>query len=167
MKPDSEFSINLKPSPQNPTALLGQNMGTASTSKHIQPLFLLQDHATKNRWVAEAAFFKAEARGFTPGHETTDWLNAEQDYNNMLVDLFVSECQEDVNMTVSGLQHLASAVGVQKPDRVDSKLILIRLIQTASRHRPCFMINPGEYCDHQAGCQWRHECQKLVAEWWC
>lgn len=32
------------------------------------------------RWmVAEAAYYKAQSRNFTPGHETEDWLNAEQE----------------------------------------------------------------------------------------
>jgi DUF2934 family protein len=28
-------------------------------------------------WIAEAAYFRAERRGFAPGHETDDWLAAE------------------------------------------------------------------------------------------
>lgn len=31
------------------------------------------------RRVAEAAYFKAESRGFEPGHEMEDWLNAEKE----------------------------------------------------------------------------------------
>jgi hypothetical protein len=27
--------------------------------------------------IAEAAYYKAEKRGFTPGHELSDWLEAE------------------------------------------------------------------------------------------
>jgi hypothetical protein len=29
--------------------------------------------------IAEAAYYKAEKRGFIPGHEMQDWLEAEQD----------------------------------------------------------------------------------------
>lgn len=29
--------------------------------------------------VAEAAYYKAEARGFQPGHEMDDWLGAEKE----------------------------------------------------------------------------------------
>jgi len=29
--------------------------------------------------VAEAAYYKAEARGFEPGHEVDDWLDAERE----------------------------------------------------------------------------------------
>ena len=35
-------------------------------------------------WVAEAAYFKAEARGFAPGHEDSDWLEAEQEIRTQL-----------------------------------------------------------------------------------
>lgn len=31
------------------------------------------------RHIAEAAYFKAESRGFEPGHEVEDWLNAEKE----------------------------------------------------------------------------------------
>jgi Protein of unknown function (DUF2934) len=29
------------------------------------------------RWIAEAAYYRAERRGFEPGYETEDWLAAE------------------------------------------------------------------------------------------
>lgn len=29
------------------------------------------------RWIAEAAYYRAESRGFEPGGETQDWLAAE------------------------------------------------------------------------------------------
>jgi len=32
-----------------------------------------------SNWVAEAAYYKAEARGFEPGHEVDDWLDAERE----------------------------------------------------------------------------------------
>ena len=32
--------------------------------------------------IAELAYFKAESRGFTPGHELNDWLEAEQELMN-------------------------------------------------------------------------------------
>jgi hypothetical protein len=30
--------------------------------------------------IAESAYYKAESRGFEPGHEVEDWLEAEQQY---------------------------------------------------------------------------------------
>jgi hypothetical protein len=32
------------------------------------------------RWIAHAAYLRAEKRGFAPGHEIDDWLAAEADY---------------------------------------------------------------------------------------
>ena len=34
--------------------------------------------------IAEAAYFRAEARGFAPGHETEDWLAAEAEVDRLL-----------------------------------------------------------------------------------
>ncbi len=31
----------------------------------------------RQQWIATAAYFRAQRRGFTPGHEATDWLEAE------------------------------------------------------------------------------------------
>ena len=142
---------------------------TVLTMDNIKTFRTFKDQTSKifrHKWISEAAYFKAEARSFVSGKELDDWLDAEQDYIKMLVDVFLSICQEDGIMTHHGLQQLAKAVGVKKPERVDSKLKLIRLIQTVSRHRPCFRTNPGVFCEHQAGCQWSNECQKLVAEYW-
>ena len=35
--------------------------------------------------IAEAAFFRAEKRGFAPGHETEDWLAAESEIDAKLM----------------------------------------------------------------------------------
>ncbi|MGO9513088.1 MAG: DUF2934 domain-containing protein [Steroidobacteraceae bacterium] len=35
--------------------------------------------------IAEAAYFRAERRGFAPGHELEDWLAAEREINERLV----------------------------------------------------------------------------------
>lgn len=31
----------------------------------------------RERWIAEAAYYRAEKRGFTPGYALEDWLAAE------------------------------------------------------------------------------------------
>jgi hypothetical protein len=36
--------------------------------------------AARQQWIAEAAYYKARARGFEPGYEESDWLEAEQEY---------------------------------------------------------------------------------------
>ncbi len=35
-----------------------------------------EEHACR---IAEAAYFKAQARGFEPGHDVDDWLEAEKE----------------------------------------------------------------------------------------
>lgn len=37
-----------------------------------------------NEWIAEAAFYKAEARNFEPGHDQEDWLEAEKEYETLM-----------------------------------------------------------------------------------
>jgi Protein of unknown function (DUF2934) len=122
-------------------------------------------HIYRQQWIAEAAYYKAEARGFEPGFEAVDWLAAEQDYIQMLVETFSSVARDEGDMTVTGLQRLATAVGIPEAETVFSETELIRLIQTARNEQPCFRTNIGKFCQTQAGCQWRNECQKLVAEW--
>jgi hypothetical protein len=34
--------------------------------------------------IAEIAFYKAESRGFEPGHELDDWIEAEQEFKIMV-----------------------------------------------------------------------------------
>jgi len=34
--------------------------------------------------IAEIAFYKAEKRGFEPGHEIDDWIEAEQELQEMM-----------------------------------------------------------------------------------
>ena len=38
------------------------------------------DDSSKYYRTAECAYYKAEARGFEPGHEIDDWLAAEDEY---------------------------------------------------------------------------------------
>lgn len=38
-----------------------------------------QDQDDRWQQIALAAYFKAEARGFIPGHELDDWLDAERE----------------------------------------------------------------------------------------
>ena len=38
------------------------------------------DTEERARWIAEAAYYRAERRGFTDGFELEDWVAAESDY---------------------------------------------------------------------------------------
>ena len=54
---------------------------TAMPPRDFDPLrFCVQPRVTaaeRYQWIATAAYFKAQRRGFTPGQETSDWLDAE------------------------------------------------------------------------------------------
>lgn len=41
-------------------------------------------HEERNALIAQAAYFRAERRGFEAGHELEDWLAAEQDIERAL-----------------------------------------------------------------------------------
>ena len=173
MKPDSETHQDNSYLNRNPQQRLNKDNHTPikpnprqklkpSLSKTLKQQI---DQLYREQWISDAAFYKAKARGFVPGHEAADWLEAEQSYVDMLVELFLTVFREDGYMTITSLQQLAKAVGVAKPERIDSKLALIRAIQTASHHQPCFRNTPERHCQDQAGCQWKTECQKMLAEW--
>lgn len=40
----------------------------------------------REQMIAEAAYFRAERRGFAPGNEMSDWLEAESDIERVLGD---------------------------------------------------------------------------------
>lgn len=42
------------------------------------------DPATRRSWIERAAYFRAERRGFAPGHEAEDWLEAEAEIDAQL-----------------------------------------------------------------------------------
>jgi hypothetical protein len=42
----------------------------------------------RHHWIATAAFFRAQRRGFEPGHETEDWHEAELEIENRMTASF-------------------------------------------------------------------------------
>jgi len=48
-----------------------------SNPDEISSTICLPDRDAK---IAELAYYKAESRGFEPGHELEDWFEAEQDF---------------------------------------------------------------------------------------
>lgn len=172
MRPDLEspqYNINFSPTPltfnTNNHTLKKTNPPQKLKSTSSKAAKQQSSNLSRQRWISDAAYYKAAARGFIPGYEISDWLDAEHEYKEMLVGSFLSKCNEDGDITITGLRRLAKEIGVPRPERIDSKIDLIRLIQTASNHRPCFKDLSDELCQEQAGCQWSSECQKLVAEW--
>lgn len=157
--------LSSAPKKNNHTAKIALSYKKLNTSKH-QRLLDQQVLVPRERWIAEAAYYKAQARGFVPGHELNDWFASEEEYRKMLVERFLSNCREDGCMTITGLCQLAMDLGVAHPERFESKVDLIRAIQVASHQQPCFRVNVNEFCNQQAECPWSSECKKLIAEWY-
>jgi len=51
------------------------------------------DPQERRAMIAQAAYLRAERRGFEPGHETEDWLAAEQDVGHLLSTVAASETE--------------------------------------------------------------------------
>jgi DUF2934 family protein len=58
-----------------------QGKKTAAASPFTQ----FVDPRKRAALIAEAAYFRAEKRGFAPGHETEDWLAAESEVDARLL----------------------------------------------------------------------------------
>ncbi len=118
----------------------------------------------RQQWIATAAYYKAEARGFVQGKEAEDWRAAEIKYIDVQIRSFLLRCHEDEGMSVHGLQNLAYTIGLSHPEKIDSNIKLITEIQKMTHHRPCFRSANRMKCKETA-CEWRMECQHLTAEW--
>jgi len=137
---------------------MGADKDTPSTSNHRM-------QTARHRWIAEAAYFKAEARQFAANHALDDWLEAEKEYAELQVKKFLANHEEVQGIfSLAELQQLAKTVGIQNPENIRLEAKLIREIQLFCRHRPCFQTENKNYCTEQ-DCQWRKECHKLIAIW--
>ncbi len=88
----------------------------------------------RHQWISEAAYYKALARKFEPGKELADWLEAELDYSNMLIALYISILEEDGPMTILSLQQLATFIGIKNPENIFKEIELVRAIQNETGH---------------------------------
>ncbi|WP_019864472.1 DUF2934 domain-containing protein [Methylovulum miyakonense] len=125
----------------------------------------LATNINRHQWIAEAAYFKAEARNFEPGNELEDWQAAEMAYLEMLVGIYVTILAEDGPMTVVSLQQLAALIGIENPESLVSELALVQAIQKATQHRPCFRSEFKGVCEEKE-CKWVTECRKLISVWY-
>ncbi len=126
------------------------------------------NHAVKpvnrHQWISEAAYYKALTRKFEPGKELADWLEAEIDYFRMLIALYISILEEDGPMTILSLQELAAFIGIKNSEDMRSEIELVRAIQNATDHSPCFQSEINMTCE-ELECKWRTECRKLISAW--
>ena len=101
-----------------------------------------------------------------PKSEKTSCQKTEIDYIEFQIQSFLLRCEEDGEMSIPSLQELANTVGVANSRHITTEVELIREIQKATRHRPCFRTTYQQPCeDPESECPWRAECQKILAVW--
>ena len=66
-----------KPAPDTPPVRAGERETSGNTGARPSPEEVY-------RLIQESAYFKAKARGFAPGHEVQDWIEAEQEVRRRL-----------------------------------------------------------------------------------
>ena len=59
-------------------------MPTALAAKKLIGNLLDRPTKSDRRWIATAAYHRAEKRGFAPGYEVQDWLDAEAEINELI-----------------------------------------------------------------------------------
>lgn len=60
------------------------SLDEAGDIKVMQAKLAAAVHPSRDQLIAEAAFHRAESRGFVPGHELEDWLRAEAEVDSRL-----------------------------------------------------------------------------------
>jgi hypothetical protein len=65
--------------PDTPAARAPERETSGNSGAHLTPEEVY-------RLIQESAYFKAKARGFAPGHEVQDWIEAEQEVRRRLED---------------------------------------------------------------------------------
>jgi Protein of unknown function (DUF2934) len=124
-----------------------------------------KERAARRKWISEAAYYLAEARGFTPGKALDDWLKAEKKHAEMTISYYLSVIKEDEGMiTIANLRRLAEALGIEDVESMYSEKKLVRAIQRVSQHLTCFRSDRFQSCG-ESDCPWKNECRKLIAVW--
>jgi hypothetical protein len=72
-------------SPTNPPIRKRSPRKLVSADKATLTFARFVDLEQRAALIAEAAFYRAETRGFTPGHEVEDWLAAESEVDAKLL----------------------------------------------------------------------------------
>jgi len=66
-----------KPAPDTPAVRAPERETSGNSAAQLSPEEVY-------RLIQESAYFKAKARGFAPGHEVQDWIEAEQEVRRRL-----------------------------------------------------------------------------------
>lgn len=87
----------------------------------------------RRRKIAEAAYYRAERRGFAPGSEDLDWLAAEDEIGRWLGSIDVAALNKCLNNELSTIQTYEQALGKNPRHGQDTKFA--RLAQILNEHR--------------------------------
>jgi hypothetical protein len=119
----------------------------------------------------DMTFFQTDAANDTAAYYPTDaydtsfdWLSIENYHVKQQISSYLQESEEDSGITLTGLRKLAKSAGVTAPEKLTDKADLIRAIQIASYHQPCFQTDISPTCKTE-DCNWRFACKKMVAAW--
>lgn len=88
----------------------------------------------RRRKVAEAAYYRAERRGFTPGSEDADWLAAEDEIGRWLGSIDVEELNKCLRSELSAIETYEQALE-KNHARYGQDEKLERLAQILKEHR--------------------------------
>jgi len=69
----------------NPRAKPTTTRAAAQPKKPLPVPPALVDQDSRRSMIAQAAYYRAESRGFAPGHEAEDWLAAESEVDAALM----------------------------------------------------------------------------------
>src|SRR5215212_8052836 len=78
-KPDSKAGAPRKPIAQERSAARGASVGASNLRPERSP-----SPEEVRRLIEEAAYYRAKQRGFEPGHELEDWIQAESEVRRRL-----------------------------------------------------------------------------------
>jgi hypothetical protein len=67
----------------NPRGARGASRSLQQKGRPVPPALIDQD--LRRQLIAQAAYYRAERRGFEPGHEADDWLAAEGEVDTALM----------------------------------------------------------------------------------
>jgi len=87
-KPASKASAKVAVAPRQPPAPAAESRRAPAVAVapgrdvvgHREPPAETPVGEARYRWIAHAAYLRAEKRGFTPGQEVEDWLAAESEF---------------------------------------------------------------------------------------
>ena len=74
--------VSAKTTAPKPAAAPKTARRRAAGTDGVEPVAMTLEE--RYRKIAEAAYFRAQARGFAPGHEVEDWLAAEREVEREL-----------------------------------------------------------------------------------